>query len=129
MQLYNAILDFTRLARENRRGGNIRSKAVQSCVSYIDAHLHYRITLGELSDVCGLSVSRLSRLFSEETGLSPAEYIMRRKLREARSLLSQGKLNSSAVANVLGFCSQSYFIGCFKKEYGITPGEFVRGKT
>ncbi len=128
MLIYQAMLEFTRRARENRRGGTIRSEAVQTCVNYIDTHLHYKISLADLSGACGLSPSHLSRLFRRETGTPPSVYIAKRKLREARALLAEGKLDSSAVANVLGFCSQSYFIECFKKEYGVTPGEFRRNR-
>lgn len=126
MITYRAMLRFAQRARENRRGGRVDSAAVRVCVSYIDAHLHYRISLSDLSQVCGLSSSRLSRLFQLETGMPPGEFIMARKLREARNLLLDGGLDSSAVANVLGFCSQSYFISCFKKEYGVTPAAFAR---
>lgn len=126
MIIYRAILKFTQRARENRRKGSVTSGAVRICINYIDSHLHYKISLSSLSRACGLSASHLSRLFRRETGLSPTVYIRKRKLREARTLLQDVGLDSSAVANTLGFCSQSYFISCFKKEYGITPGEFAR---
>lgn len=126
MMIYRAILEFTQRARENRRKGCVSSSAVRICINYIDSHLHYRITLSDLSQACGLSPSHLSRLFRRETGYPPTEYVLKRKLREARTLLLASELNSSAVANTLGFCSQSYFIACFKREYGVTPGEFAR---
>lgn len=125
---YRALLRFAQHARENRRGSKVTSAAVRICISYIDSHLHYKITVQELSQACGLSPSHLSHLFRKETGIPPGEYVMSRKLREAKNMLLDGGLDSSSVANVLGFCSQSYFIACFKKEYGITPGAYARSR-
>ena len=124
--LYRGIIQFAQRVRRNQPTRRIRSAAVETCVNYIDAHLHYTVTLGDLSRACGLSPSHLSRLFKKETGLPPTAYIRRRRLAEARSLLAGGRLGSSAVANALGFSSQSYFIACFRQEFGITPGEFLR---
>lgn len=126
--MYRAMVQLTQRVRRNLPNHRIRSAAVETCVNYIDAHLHYPITLGDLSRVCNLSPSHLSRLFKTETSLSPTAYIRRRRLLEARSLLAEGRLGSSAVANVLGFSSQSYFISCFRQEFGMTPGEFLRSK-
>ncbi len=124
--MYRAMIQVAQRARRNRPNRRVRSAAIETCVNYIDAHLHYSISLGDLSRACSLSPSHLCRLFKKETNLSPIEYIRKRRLLEARDLLTEGRLNSSAVANVLGFSSQSYFIACFKDEFGMTPGEFRR---
>lgn len=126
--IYRAMIQMAQRARRNRPNRRIRSAAIETCVNYIDAHLHYAISLSDLSHACGLSPSHLSRLFKKETGLTPTEFIRKRRLLESQDLLQDGRLGSSAVANVLGFSSQSYFISCFKKEFGITPGEFAKMK-
>lgn len=126
--IYRAMIQFAQRARRNRPNRRVHSAAIETCVNYIDAHLHYTISLGDLSQSCGLSTSHLSHLFKKETGMSPIEYIRKRRLLAARDLLLEGRLGSSAVANVFGFSSQSYFIACFKEEFGVTPGEFRRMK-
>ena len=126
--IYRAVIQMAQLSRRNRQNRHVRTAAVDVCINYIDSHLHYAISLADLSRECGLSCSHLSRRFKLETGLTPTEYIRKHRLAEARDLLLEGHMDSSAVANVLGFSSQSYFISCFKKEFGITPGEYFRSK-
>ena len=126
--IFRSMIQMAQLARRNRQGRHVRTAAMDACVNYIDSHLHYAIRLEDLSQASGLSPAHLSRRFKRETGLTPTEYIRKRRLAEARDLLLEGHLDSSAVANVLGFSSQSYFIACFKKEYGITPGAYSRMK-
>lgn len=126
--IYRAMIQMSQRARRNRPNRRVRSASIETCINYIDAHLHYAISLGDLSCACGLSPSHLSRLFKKETGVTPTDYIRSRRLFEARDLLSEGRLGSSAVANVLGFSSQSYFIACFKREFGMTPDQFRRMK-
>ena len=101
--------------------------SVRKCVSYIDKNLHSKITLECLAVECGLSKDYLSQLFKKITGFTVTEYIKKRRLTSAKMLLDRGTTLSDA-AYGLGFCSESYFISCFKKEYGITPKEYVASK-
>ena len=126
--IFRSMIRMAQLARRNRQTRHVRTAAIDACVNYIDSHLHYAIRLGDLSQASGLSPAHLSRRFKQETGLTPTEFIRKRRLAEARQLLLDGHLDSSAVANVLGFSSQSYFIACFKKEFGTTPGAYSRMK-
>ena len=96
-------------------------------VSFIDLNLHSKITLDELAEISGLSKDYLSQLFKKTTGLNITEYIMKKRLSSAKQLLDRD-VNISDTAYALGFCSESYFISCFKKEYGITPKEYINNK-
>ncbi len=100
---------------------------IRKCVSFIDKNLHSKITLDELSNVCGLSKDYLSQLFKKTTSLTVTEYIMKKRLSSAKQLLDRD-VSISDTAYALGFCSESYFISCFKKKYNITPKEYVRNK-
>ncbi len=100
---------------------------IRKCVSFIDLNLHSKITLNELADVSGLSKDYLSQLFKKTTGMTITEYIMKKRLSSAKQLLDRD-VSISDTAYALGFCSESYFILCFKKKYGITPKEYVKNK-
>ena len=100
---------------------------IRKCVSFIDLNLHSKITLDELAEISGLSKDYLSQLFKKTTGLNITEYIMKKRLNSAKQLLDRD-VNISDTAYALGFCSESYFISCFKKKYGITPKEYIKNK-
>ena len=98
---------------------------VKSAIDYIYVHLHERITVKELAENCRVTPSYLSALFSKETGQSISEYIMDQKLESARNLLATHQHSCKDLGFLLGFCSQSYFIKCFKTKYGVTPKQFL----
>ncbi|MDR0748859.1 MAG: helix-turn-helix transcriptional regulator [Tannerellaceae bacterium] len=58
--------------------------------------------------------------------LSPTEYIRNIRLKRARLLLKEGTYNISEVAYKVGFNDAKYFSNCFKKEFGKTPGEYLK---
>lgn len=105
------------------------SLAIRKCVDYINANLNDKISLDTLAELCGLSPVYLSSLFKKETGINLSQYILTCKLEQAKIMIRAGQHTFEEIAGHLGFCSQSYFIRCFKREYGITPREYKQTGT
>ncbi len=104
---------------------NALSPKIRKCVHYIHIHLHEKITINMLSDYAGLSKDYLSVLFKKEIGQSVHSYIINQRLNSSIAMLNDG-LSNEQIAYNLAFCSQSHFIECFKKQYGITPAQYKR---
>lgn len=98
--------------------------AVKDCIAYIEKNIHNKITLDDLGKHCALRGDYISRIFKKATGQTVSDYIMNQKLETAKSMLN-GKYNYSAIGYYLGFSSESYFISCFKKKYGLTPRQYA----
>jgi len=117
------VIELTNLVKASY-GKTIYSPHIRKCVEYINKNLHKKITVEELAAECLLSSDYLSYLFKKETGENLSRYILRQKLEAAKTLLWEG-VESSKICYTLGFCSQSYFISVFKKEFGMTPREYI----
>lgn len=102
----------------------IVSKPIILCLDYIYSHIHYRITLQELSNYLNLSESYLSRLFKKEVGIPVSSYILNIKIEKAKNLLQYSEYTISDIANYLAFSSQSHFIQVFQKATGMTPRKY-----
>lgn len=76
--------------------------------------------------VC-LSSSTLFRKLKEITGTGPNEYLRLERLKRAVELLQQNKEPIAQISVMVGFRSSGYFSACFKKQFGITPREFIEG--
>lgn len=100
------------------------SKPIVLCMDYIYSHLHYRITVKELSEYLNLSESYLSKLFHKEVGITLSQYIMNLKIEKAQNLLQYSDYSMVDIANYLSFSSQSHFIQSFQKTLGTTPHKF-----
>ncbi|AHM59672.1 DNA-binding domain-containing protein [Flammeovirgaceae bacterium 311] len=72
-----------------------------------------------------LSITSLAlwviRKFREEFGYTPADYILKERIRLAKEYLGNSRNNVTQVCYMAGFQNLNYFIRAFKKEVGITP--------
>lgn len=73
----------------------------------------------------GLSRNHLTRLFKEETGRTPQEYLLNRKMKEAKRFLSEG-MNVNETAQFVGYSDYTTFSRAYKKFYGKSPSSDTR---
>ena len=85
-------------------------------------------SIGEIAKACAISESGLRRLFRQRTGLSPTEYRMRMKIRQAQYLLDSTELTVEQIAERLGFFDAAYFCKVFRARVGETPRQYANGK-
>lgn len=91
---------------------------------YIDSYYSENITLENLATLTNMNKYYLVHAFKKYTGLSPINYLLEKRIQEAKSLLESADYSISEVASLIGFSSQSYFSQTFKKKLGKTPNEY-----
>jgi TolB-like protein/class 3 adenylate cyclase/tetratricopeptide (TPR) repeat protein len=85
--------------------------------------------VSELADAIGMSRSNLLRKVRSLTESSVSQLIRRVRLAAAVEKLESTSLTISEIAFDCGFSSVSYFIKCFREEYGYPPGEYGKEPT
>ncbi|MBR6874396.1 MAG: AraC family transcriptional regulator [Ruminococcus sp.] len=93
-------------------------------IEYIDKNYSRDLTLAELSGLIDLSPQYLCRLFKECLNMRPFEYLARKRVSKAKSLLLENKLNVNEIARSVGYNDCSYFCAVFKKHEMLSPAEF-----
>ena len=93
---------------------------------YIDNHYLEIDKLEDLRDNLHISLSYLSFLVKKETGLSPMQYVMRRKIGKAQSLLITTDYNITKIAALVGYDKVSHFNELFKRNVKMSPGQYRR---
>ncbi|MBR3941981.1 MAG: helix-turn-helix domain-containing protein [Clostridia bacterium] len=89
---------------------------------YLEQHFNETVTLQQLADLYGTSVSKLCKDFKAAFGCTVFEHILDLRLLYARSALqSNSHAKIKTVANACGFSDVSYFCKAYKKKYGHTP--------
>lgn len=78
----------------------------------------------ELAHLCGISVRQLSRLFRRTMGITVGHYVSNQRISMARRALTDNANSVKAVAFECGFSSVSAFSVAFRRETGLTPGQF-----
>jgi AraC family transcriptional regulator len=90
-------------------------------IEYIDAHLSDKIGLADLARNSGLTPMHFAAQFRRATGLRPHEYLLRRRIEQAQTLLLTSQGNLMDVALSCGFRSQPHFTSVFKRFVGEPP--------
>ena len=91
---------------------------------YIDVHLGETIRLDALAEIADLSPSHFSRMFKQSRGVSPGDYLLRRRVERTMELLSGTDLTLAEIALAVGFSDQSHCSRSFRKLTGICPSEY-----
>lgn len=95
------------------------------CRSLIDEAALSLRTLEEISRVVNLAPATICRLFQRFQGVSPYQYLLRRKMGTAAELLLEGAMVKEAAARV-GFEDPYHFSRCFKSAHGVAPNSLRR---
>jgi AraC family transcriptional regulator len=102
------------------------AQARDRAIDFIEARFGGPVSLQELADAAGLGIRQFTRAFRGATGRSPHQYLLRRRVEQAKVLISQG-LPLADVAVQCGFCDQSQLTRTFVRQVGTTPGRFRAG--
>lgn len=97
---------------------------IRKLTNYLDANYKQDISLDKISTAMHISVSHISHLFKRETGLSPMQYVIHRRIGEAQSLLAETNLPIKEIEECLGFGSSCHLTAMFKKYVGLSPREY-----
>jgi AraC family transcriptional regulator len=104
--------------------GGMPTARLKRVLEFIEANLGEDISLSALAEVASMGPHYFSDLFKQSTGLSPHQYVLRRKMERAKEHLQNLKISVVEVSAILGFADQSYFTKVFRRAVGATPTEF-----
>lgn len=92
-------------------------------LEYINDNIENDISINELSNITNISKYHFIRIFRNQFGLSPHQYILNCKINKARAGLIRG-LSPTYIAHQLGFFDVSHLNRIFKRSFGLTPKQF-----
>ena len=104
--------------------GGIGNPVVDRAIVYIQDHLTDKLTVEEIAANAGYSPSYFSRMFAEETGLSPYQFVLKSRLDQAQQQLKTTRLTVQEIAFQCGFNSAANFCYTFRRMMGVSPHEF-----
>lgn len=97
---------------------------IAKAIDYIEENLQQDISLAACAKVSGYSQYHFLRLFKYFMGLTPADYIRKRRLSEIAKAMMDSDEYISALAFQYGFNSKENFVRAFKTEHHILPTEY-----
>jgi AraC-like DNA-binding protein len=120
----SCVIDV-RSAESHGPGGVMRSglapKHIRVVSAFIDAHLHTKIKVQDLSALTGQSISHFSRTFRHSFGDPPHKYVVRRRVERGQTLMLSTEYSLARIADECGFADQSHLTRVFRAIVGENP--------
>jgi AraC family transcriptional regulator len=107
--------------------GAMPGNRLRQTIEYIEANLTGDLRLEEMAANAQMAPYTFARLFRKTTGLTPHQYLLWARIKQAQRLLRENKFTIADVSLRLGFSDQSHFTRVFHKITGVTPRKFVLG--
>lgn len=105
-----------------------KSYAVKRIINYMSENFEKKISLDQIAHNMYLSPVYVSKIFKEETGESPINYLIKIRLEKAKAILERGEGGSiKSIANEVGYEDVYHFSKLFKKYYGVSPLNYKKG--
>ena len=105
-------------------GKGLSPERLQRVRDYVEAHLDEDLSLTVLADIACLSPYHFSRSFERSVGVGPQRYVIQRRIDRAKNLMRRTHQSLALIALEAGFGDQSQFTTIFRREIGVTPGQF-----
>lgn len=119
------IIKFRIIIEKNGNVKQIKEPSLATKVKiYIDKNYNDNISLKSIAEAVNANQYYLSHIFKMEMGISPIQYVTRRRIGEAQNLLINTNLNITEIAVSVGYTNSNYFQNVFRKAVGLTPGVY-----
>lgn len=99
-------------------------KSMQELQVWIADHVEKNLSVQALAQRVAMSVRNFERVFTRETGCTPARYVAQIRVEAARSQLENTDKSIEQIARSCGFVSADLMRRAFTRSVGITPGRY-----
>lgn len=121
------ILRAHNLQQESKKAESVMTWRVLRSIEWLEQHVFQsNARIAQMAAKLGLSSSGLRARFKTETGYTPREYLVRRRMEEAARLLAATNDSITTVAYKLVFSSSQHFSKVFRQQIGISPTNYRR---
>lgn len=106
------------------KGNTLRDFYIKEAISYIEQNFQNEITIEDIARFCGLNRSYFGKIFHENIGKTPQEFLISYRMTKAAELLKLTDLQIADIGNAVGYPNQLHFSRAFKNIYGIPPRQW-----
>jgi AraC-like DNA-binding protein len=104
--------------------GGLPPSVVRRVREHIESNIDQRIKVETLARLANLSVSYFLRAFKQSVGVTPHDYLMRRRIERTMELMSGTDMPLSEIALAAGFADQSHCARRFRQHVGMSPRDY-----
>ncbi len=106
------------------RGNSLRDFYIKEAFSFIEQNFQNDISVEDIAASCGQNRSYFGKIFRENMGKSPQEFLISYRMTKAVELLKLTSLSIADIGNAVGYPNQLHFSRAFKNVYGVSPRQW-----
>lgn len=95
-----------------------------AALQFMEENLEKNLSLQQLADYTGYSISHFSMIFKKHVGHSPLSYFNLLKIKKACCLLDTTEMKINQISSMMGFSDALYFSRLFTKTIGVSPKKY-----
>ena len=128
--IYDILTSFflhgsgTNMTENGQNQLTLQADMAEVSMMYMNDNFHLPLTVDELAVSAGMSTYHFIRSFKRAAGITPYQYLIHTRLNAAKYLLINSNLSIKEICFSTGFTSESVFSHRFKRQIGITPGQY-----
>ena len=115
------LRQFTTLEPQILKTKGLPRSTQSQILEFIEANLATDISLEALANFTNFSTFHFCRLFKDTMGVTPHQYVIRRRIERAKKLLKHSDLKIVEIALACGFANQSHLSRHFRNLVGTSP--------
>lgn len=104
--------------------GGLPIRQLRRIEDHVTEHLAEEISIEGLAQLVELSSSHFAHVFKESTGMTPLQFVTRRRITHAQQLIRETSRSLIDVGLEVGYTSPSHFAQVFRRVVGVTPTQF-----
>ena len=120
--LYEYILLLQKISLSE--SSPLTNEHVKKAIQFMEENYKRDLTIEEIADSAGLSVQHFCRIFHKVTNMRPLEFLAKKRISQAKSLLENTNMTVAQVGQAVGYQDKNYFGIVFKAHEGISPGRW-----
>lgn len=111
---------------DRRRGAGLVPWQIRRIEDFLEVNLARNPSISDLASECGLSPSYFAEAFKRTVGVSPHQWLLKRRIERAKGMLCDTEASLASIALECGFFDQSHFSRVFARLENCGPGEWRR---
>jgi transcriptional regulator GlxA family with amidase domain len=124
LAIYDLILSAVSGIPENAWQEFTIGASIRKALNHINRHLEELLGNRLLADMVHMAPNSFARLFKQQTGHSPQDFIRQRRVEHASKLLNHTDRSIKQISEACGFSDRYYFTRVFSRIMGVPPAEY-----